>query len=139
MPGVTGAASLIRDVRRDRTTMSVSAFQSRQIAALLGYAFLEIRMRIGQKDYAAASDLAYACHNLPSFQLNSDHFDWHYFRRWFTRFHELHGKTLFNYLAMIDAVEAGTEISTDVASAPLGDITPIAHEFISLNPSEPEA
>ena len=61
--------------------MSVSASQSRQIAALLHYAFLEIRTRIAQKDYVAASDLAYACHNLPPFQLGSDHFDWTYFRR----------------------------------------------------------
>ncbi len=119
--------------------MSISAFQSRQIAAFLGYAFLEFRSRISQKEYAAASDLAYACHNLPSFQLGSEHFDWQYFRRWFTRFHELHGKPLFNYLAMLDAAEAGTEISTDVASAPLGDITPIAHEFICLNRDDQDA
>jgi hypothetical protein len=111
--------------------MSLSAFQSRQIGAFLGYALLEIRTRIEQKDYVAASDLAYACHNLPSFQGGSDHFDWHYFRRWFTRFHELHGKALFNYLAMLDAVEDGAEISTEIASAPLGEITPIAHEFIT--------
>ena len=111
--------------------MSVSAFQSRQIAALLHYALLEIRMRISQKDYTAASELAYACHNLPSFQLGSDHFDWHYFRRWFTRFHELHGQRMFNYLAMLDAAEAGHGISAEFASAPLGEITPIAHEFIT--------
>ena len=119
--------------------MSVSAFQSRQIGVFLGYALLEIRARITQKEYVAASDLAYACHNLPSFQLGSDHFDWHYFRRWFTRFHELHGKTLFNYLAMLDAIEAETEVSAEVVSMPLGDITPIAHEFISLHRHEPDA
>jgi hypothetical protein len=119
--------------------MSVSAFQSRQIGALLGYALLEIGTRISQKDYVAASDLAYACHNLPSLQLGSDHFDWRYFRRWFTRFHELHGRNLFNYLAMLDAIEAETEVSTEVAGMPLGEITPIAHEFISLHKHEPDA
>lgn len=120
-------------------TMSISTFQSRQIAAFLGYGFLEIRTRIAKKDYAAASALAYACHNLPSFQLGSDHFDWHYFRRWFTRFHELHGMFLFNYLAMLDAIEAGNEVTIDVARAPLGKITSIANEFISLNREEPNA
>jgi hypothetical protein len=117
--------------------MSVSAFQSRQVAALLGYAFIEIRTRIAQQDYAAASDLAEACHNLPTFQLGSDHFDWQYFRRWFTRFHELHGQRLFNYLAMLDAAEAGGEITADVAAGPLGEITPIAHEFITWKRDEP--
>ena len=118
--------------------MSISAFQSRQIGTFLHFAFLEIRRRIGQKDYVAASDLAYACHNLPAFQLGSDHFDWRYFRRWFTRFHELHGRSLFNYLAMLDAIEAGKEVSIDVATSPLGEITPIAHEFITWTRNDPD-
>ena len=119
--------------------MSISALQSREIGALIGFALLEIRTRIEQKDYSAASDLAYACHNLPSFQAGSDDFDWRHFRRWFTRFHELHGKTLFNYLAMLDTIEGGAEISIEIASAPLGDITPIAHEFITWKRDEPDA
>ena len=117
--------------------MSISAFQSRQVASFLHYAFLEIRARISMKDYVAAADLAYACHNLPDFQLGSEHFNFHYFRRWFTRFHELHGKFLWNYLAMFDAIEAEEIVSPEIASTPLGEITPIAHEFITLDENAP--
>jgi hypothetical protein len=111
--------------------MSLSSSQSRQIAVLLGYAFTEMRLRHSQNNHVAVSDLIDACHNLPAFQVGSDHFDWHYFRRWFTRFHELHGMALFNYLKMLDTIEKGADLSIDIARTPLGEITPIAHEFIT--------
>ena len=117
--------------------MSISAFQSRQVASFLHYAFLEIRARISRQDYTAAADLAEACHNLPSFQVGSEHFNFYYFRRWFTRFHERHGQSLWNFLAMLNAIEAGEAVSPEVASAPLGTITPIAHEFITLTRNNP--
>jgi hypothetical protein len=46
---------------------------------------------------------------------------------------------LFNYLAMLDAIEAGAEVSTEVATAPSDKITPIAHEFITWSRDEPDA
>ena len=109
--------------------MTLTPFQRDQIGALLHFALNEIQLRIGQKQYVAASDLAYACHNLPNF--HPPHFEWQYFRRWFTRFHELHGRLIYNYLAMLDAIEAGAPISLETATQPLGEITPIAQEFIT--------
>ncbi len=113
--------------------MTLTPQQRDQIGVLLHFALHEIQLRIGQKQYVAASDLAYACHNLPN--LNLQHFDWHYFRRWFTRFHELHGQLLYNYLAVLDTIEAGGQISFETATARLGEITPIAHEFITWSSS----
>jgi hypothetical protein len=109
--------------------MTLTPFQRDQIGRILGFALHEIQLRIARQQHTAASDLAYACHNLPS--LHPEHFRWDYFRRWFTRFHELHGQLLYNYLAMLDTTEKGAEISFEIATTPLGEITPIAHEFIT--------
>jgi hypothetical protein len=68
--------------------------QRDQIGVLLHFALNEIPLRIGREQHSAASELAYACHNLPSF--NPAHFERSYFRRWFTRFHALHGELLYN-------------------------------------------
>ncbi len=108
--------------------VTLTPFQRDQVGNLLHFALNEIPLRIGQKQDAAASDLAYACHNLPNF--HPPHFEWLYFRRWFTRFHELHGRFIYNYLAMLDAIEAGTAVSLETATLPLAEIIPVAHEFI---------
>jgi hypothetical protein len=92
----------------------VSPTQSRQIAELLGLAFLEIQNRISAKEYKAAIALAYACHNLPAFQAGSDHNDWIYFQNQFIRYHESHGKFLFDFLAWLEAIEAGRPVTPEV-------------------------
>ena len=113
--------------------MTLTPFQRDQIGRLLHFAFHEIQLRIARQQYAAASDLAYACHNLPS--LHPEHFAWEYFRRWFTRFHELHGQLLYNYLAMLETIEMGGQVSFETATTVIGAITPIAHEFITWSSS----
>ncbi|RYD36156.1 MAG: hypothetical protein EOP86_06735, partial [Verrucomicrobiaceae bacterium] len=73
--------------------MTITPHQRSQIGILLGHAFLEIQLLIAQKRDKAASGLAYACHNLPN--INPAHFEWDYFKRQFSYFHETHGRLLY--------------------------------------------
>lgn len=74
---------------------------------------MEIRDRSGNGENQAASDLAYACHNLPSCHRN-DHFDWDYFENWFSKYFHDHGSHLYNYLGMLDAARDDTEITHEI-------------------------
>jgi len=82
-------------------------FQVEMLCRMMSYAFTEIRILGWEGKSKRAADLADAFHNLPIL-LFSDEFDWDFFRNSFLRnYQENHPLSTFNYVAMLDKIEAG--------------------------------
>lgn len=106
--------------------MKCSENQIEQLERILSCALYEIRDRAAAGENQAASDLAYACHNIPGCHRN-DHFDWAYFEEWFASYFTNHGARVYNYLGMLDAARDDTEITSEIMlvsdAEPSGDTT----------------